>query len=118
MPKLLKGMFKRGRSYYVRLRRNGGDRWVSLGSDYDKACRRVREMRRGNIPGNRITVEEAAEKWLEGYVPTARNAQVRDFYAARGFEPIGDSAFRRAIGAGPAVPSHLKRVVLDDGTVL
>jgi len=66
-------MFKRGRSYYVRLRENGGDRWVSLGPDYDVACRRVRKIRRGNIPENRITVEEAAGKWLEGYVPTARN---------------------------------------------
>src|SRR2546428_3685874 len=66
-------MFKRGSSYYIRLRENGGDRWVSLGPDYDVACRRVRKIRRGNIPGNRITVEEAAGKWLEGYVPTARN---------------------------------------------
>ena len=36
MPKLPKGMFKRkGRSgWYMRLFRNGGERWVSLGADY------------------------------------------------------------------------------------
>ena len=73
MPKLLKGMFKRGRSIYVRLRVNRGDRWVSLGPDYDEACRRLREMQRGSIPASRESVEETVDRWLEGYVRTARN---------------------------------------------
>ncbi len=73
MPKLLKGMFKRGRSFYYRVRDNYGDRWISLGPDYDEACRRLRELRRGSIPVSRETVEDAAGKWLEGYVATARN---------------------------------------------
>ncbi len=75
MPKRLKGMFKRGRSYYLRIRENYGDRWVSLGSDYEKACQRFREVKTGKAPVNRLTVEKAAERWLETYIPTKRSGK-------------------------------------------
>jgi integrase len=68
-------MFKRGRSYYLRIRENYGDRWVSLGSDYEKACQRFREVKTGKAPVNRLTVEKAAERWLETYIPTKRSGK-------------------------------------------
>lgn len=73
MPRLLKGMFKRGKSFYVRHRDNYRDRWVSLGSDYEEACRKLREVRRGKAPVGQKRVEDAVDGWLESYVPTARN---------------------------------------------
>jgi integrase len=66
-------MFRRGASYYVRIREQYGDRWVSLGSDRDKACKRLREMKAGFRPVGRLRVQEAAEKWLETYIATRRN---------------------------------------------
>lgn len=75
MPKLPRGMFRRGRSFCTRLRSGGADRWVSLGPDYDDACRKLRELRSGRLtPSGRRTVREAAHEWLETYVSTARNA--------------------------------------------
>jgi len=75
VPKRMKGMFKRGASFYVRQRENYRDRWVSLGSDYDEACRLLREIRRGKALVKSKRVEDAVEGWLQGYVPTARNAK-------------------------------------------
>jgi integrase len=75
VPKRLKGMFRRGKSYYLRIRENYGDRWVSLGADYEKACQRFREVKTGKAPVVRLTVEEAAERWLETYIPTKRSGK-------------------------------------------
>ena len=36
-------------------------------------CKRYRQIRTGRRPINRLTVEQAAEKWLETYVATERN---------------------------------------------
>jgi integrase len=66
-------MFKRGLCFYTRLRGHYGDRWISLGRDRDEACRKFREIRRGKAPAGRVSVEEAAGQWLEGYVRTQRN---------------------------------------------
>ena len=73
MPRSPKGMFRRGRSWYVRLRKQGKDRWVSLGPDYQEACRKLRRIRSGDEPLLRSTVAGAVEKWIETYVQTARN---------------------------------------------
>lgn len=74
MPKLPRGMFRRGPSFYTRLRSGGADRWVSLGSDLDEARRRLQELRSGRLtPSGRVTVREAALEWLETYVRTARS---------------------------------------------
>ena len=74
MPKLPRGMFKRGRAYYVRRREAGRDRWHCLGEDYQVACRKLRELRAGHLPpAVKVTVSAAATTWLDGYVRTARN---------------------------------------------
>ncbi len=73
MPKLPRGMFRRGRSYYVRVRANYGDRWVCLGPDREEARKRHRELTSGWRPASRLAVEDAAKQWLETYVPTKRN---------------------------------------------
>lgn len=73
MPRLPKGMFKRGASYYARLREHYRDRWISLGRNRDQASRRYRELKTGWRPVSRLTVEEASGKWLETYVATRRN---------------------------------------------
>lgn len=66
-------MFKRGCSWYVRLRGHGRDQWINLGSEYEKACRKLRNLRKGDAPLSTLNVKDAAAKWLETYVPTARN---------------------------------------------
>ena len=74
MPKLPKGMFKRGRSFSVRLRVDGRDVWRSLGTNYPEACRKLRQLRSGVCPVNgRGTVADAARRWLDTYVQTARS---------------------------------------------
>jgi hypothetical protein len=46
VPRLMKGLFRRNASFYTRLREGGRDRWISLGTDYQEACRKLREFRR------------------------------------------------------------------------
>ena len=75
MPRLPKGMFRRGRSYYVRLRKNHTDRWVSLGPDYDEASRTLRQIRAGTMPAEKIRVESTVRQWLDTYIRNARNAE-------------------------------------------
>jgi integrase len=73
MPKLPKGMFKRGSSFYVRLQEGEKDRWISLGPDYEVACRKLREIRLGVVDDGKMTVAEAVEEYLKTYVPTHRS---------------------------------------------
>lgn len=74
MPKLPKGMFKRGRSFYVRRREGGKDRWHHLGSDYEDSCRELRKLRRqGERTITHLTVHKAAEEWFRTYVQNARS---------------------------------------------
>lgn len=76
--KLPRGLFKRGRSYVSRIRRGGMDRWVSHGTDRGLAIVRHHElMAAGTVPLGRMTVADAARRWLETYVATARNAKNR-----------------------------------------
>ena len=76
MPRLMKGIFKRGSGFYTRVWQGGRDRWISLGSDYQEACRQLRAIRReGTVPPAQVTVEVAAKKWLASYVATRRNAK-------------------------------------------
>ena len=75
MPRPMKGMFRRGSGWYVRILQGRSRKWISLGSDYSEACRKLREIRRGDAPisRTRLTVGEAAEKWVEGYLSNTRN---------------------------------------------
>lgn len=78
MPRLMKGMFRRksSNSFYVRFRENGRDRWLSLGSDYEEACRRLRKIRsEGETPAVRITVRQAADQFYESYIRTRRRPE-------------------------------------------
>ena len=75
MPKLPENMCRRpGRkTYYVRGRVDGKDRWVSLGSDFEEACRKLRQLPAGDaVPRSELTVKLAAERWLQQYVATSR----------------------------------------------
>ena len=84
MPRLMRGMFRRGTNFYFRLRAGGQDRWVKLGTDYDEACRKLRLIRRdGLAQAGTIRVAEAAERWLDSYVRTSRNEKGRKLAAAR-----------------------------------
>lgn len=73
MPRRMKGLFQRGQTWHVRLYEDGRERWVSLGSDYHEACRRLRRIRAGESPPSSTTVAEAAARWLETRIRTARN---------------------------------------------
>src|SRR5262249_3385448 len=46
---------------------------ISLGPDYEAACRQLRKIQSGSFtPTSRLTVNQAAEKWIESYVRTRR----------------------------------------------
>jgi integrase len=70
-----RGLYQKGNAYYARDRTGGKDAWIPLGSDFQEACRKLRQKHRSLTPEGRITVTEAAGRWLETYVPTARNAK-------------------------------------------
>ena len=46
MPRLLKGLRQRGRSFFFRIRSGGVDRTIPLGQDFDRAVTRALEIRR------------------------------------------------------------------------
>jgi len=87
MPKLPKGMFRRtpGGSWYLRLCHSGRDRWASLGSDFTKAVRRALEVHSGasSTLGGRVTVGQAAKRWLETFVRTRHNEKGRKLTEGR-----------------------------------
>ncbi len=97
MPRLPKGMYQKGKAYYTRKWEGGRDRWITLGTDYEEACRELREFRSGGrrLP-NQSTVSVVAARWLEMYVATARPAsghkavqRVRDYLAPYlGIKPV------------------------------
>jgi len=68
-------MFRRGKSWYVRLRDQGKDRWVSLGADYEEACRRLRRIRSNKQVISQSTVANSVGKWIETYIQTMRNGK-------------------------------------------
>jgi integrase len=77
-------MFKReGRGYYTRRWVAGKDRWISLGNDYDEACRKLRVSEKREVPVVNLRVREAADKWLELYVATNRAEKQRGMAAQR-----------------------------------
>jgi integrase len=105
MPKLPENMCRRpGRNaYYFRGRVGGKDRWVSLGTDLEEACRKLRQLQAGEaVPRRALTVRLAAERWLEQYVATSR-------------QPKGQVTTRSRVkkylepGLGHLLLSHVKR---------
>jgi integrase len=87
MPKLPKGMFRRkGRpGWYTRVYRGGRERLVSLGSDFGLAQRKLRGIQSGTlaIGESRITVRQAATRWLESCIKTQRNEKGQTLSAQR-----------------------------------
>jgi integrase len=79
MARLPKGMFSRGSSYYVRRYIGRKDRWICLGDDLEVAKNKLRKIRQGEEPvvESRLTVSEAADKWLDSYIATSRNEKCR-----------------------------------------
>jgi integrase len=76
MPKLPRGMVRKGRAFYWRKKRAGKQKWYSLGTDYETACRKLRELKSsGSAPDKQAIVLAVARRWLASYVPTSRNAQ-------------------------------------------
>ncbi len=73
MPKRIRNLVKRGRTYVYRHKVNGRTVRRALGDDYEEACRLLRSLKTDvTEPGPDVTVEEAARRWLSGYVPTVR----------------------------------------------
>ena len=75
MPKLPKGMKRRRNAYYLRRTKDGREVWTPLGSDYNEACRQLRELKREPVVASTGSVSELAELWLESYIATGRNAK-------------------------------------------
>jgi len=87
MPRMPKGMFRRkGRSgWYMRLFRSGGERWVSLGTDFAKASDKARALGAGLTisPNMAGTVGAACERWLESCIALGRNEKGQKLAAQR-----------------------------------
>ena len=87
MPKLPKGMFRRkGRpGWYMRVFRGGGERWVSLGTDFAKACDAARAIGAGLTvnPRQAGSVSTACERWLESCIALGRNEKGQKLAAQR-----------------------------------
>ena len=81
MPRLLKGIRQRGRSFFLRIRTGGTDRTIQLGRDPDRAVTRALEIRRrikaGLSPTEErraiLTVRDAVQSWLEDHVRHSRH---------------------------------------------
>lgn len=74
MPKLPRNMVRRkGRpGFYFRKMISGRVTWIALGADYVEACRKLRSLKIEGPPKAQITLRDAAVRWLDSYVPTAR----------------------------------------------
>ncbi len=84
MPKLPKNMVRRGKTYVYRAKQNGRTVRVSLGDNYEEACRRLRSLKSDVTPlGPEITLADAAQRWLSTYVSTARRERDRPLAAQR-----------------------------------
>jgi len=76
VPKLPVNMVKKsGRpGFYFRRKMGGKTFWTSLGTDYEAARARVRELKAEEPKAiARTLVKDAVAKWLDKYIATARN---------------------------------------------
>lgn len=74
MPKLPTNMIRRKDrpGYWFRGRLNGKTRQISLGTDYQEACRRLGSLKTDGLPRADLTVAVAAGRWLDLYVKLRR----------------------------------------------
>ena len=81
MPRLLKAIRQRGRSFFFRVRTGGVDRTIPLGQDFDRAVTRALEIRRrikAGLPPTEerstiFTVRDAVKAWLDDHVKHNRH---------------------------------------------
>src|SRR5262245_44027762 len=86
MPRLMKGLRQRGRSFFFRIRNGGVDETISLGRDHDRAVVRALEINRrikAGLPPLEerkaiFTVEDAVNSWLEDHVSQKRHGTFAD----------------------------------------
>lgn len=83
MPKQPKNMVKRGKVYYFRRKESGRDIRISLGENYDEACRRLRSLKSDGVTLSSGSLGEAARRWLSGYIPTVRRERDQRLAAQR-----------------------------------
>src|SRR5512143_1878798 len=97
MPKLPKGVYRNGKSFYFRKWDAGRDLWVPLGSDYEKARDKLRKLRSGDGPLATGTVRELAERWVATYVATMRTPHGRKQAAQRVRDYLGPSLGQKLV---------------------
>lgn len=61
------------RTYWFLKQEGGRRRSLSLGTDYQEACRKLRRLQKANLPIHEINLKGAATRWLATYVATSRN---------------------------------------------
>jgi integrase len=85
VPKLPKNMIRRKDrpGYWFRGTIDGRIRQISLGLDRTVAKRRLRSLTSDGPPQDEVTLAEAARRWLEVYIPTARAAKSAKLAAQR-----------------------------------
>jgi len=130
VPKLPKNMIRRKDrpGYWFRGAVDGVVRQMSLGTNYNAALRRLRSLKSDGPPRNGVTLAEAAKRWLEVYVPTARGEKSAKLAAQRVRDYIspllgdflvqrltGDQirTFRLRLGSGHLSIQSVKHVLSD-----
>lgn len=106
MPKLPKGLYRKGKAYYFRKWEGRRDLWIPLGSDYEAACVRLRALRRGQPLLVSPMVRELAEKWLVTYVATMRTPSNRAKAAQRVRDYLGAYLGQKPVSL--VKPEHLR----------
>jgi integrase len=69
--------------YWFRGVVDGRTRHIALGTDYQEALRRLRSLKAEGPPLTEFTVKDAAARWLQGYVATARDEKGQQLAAQR-----------------------------------
>lgn len=125
MPRLPKGIFKRGSSYYIKAKIRGKGVWKSLGPDREEAVKRYRQIQTAGglrtvvqSPGiastdmeGETTVQQVGRRWLSEYVATRRNEKGRQLAEAR-FRTYLAPALG-TLGVGDVRPDHLRQLRLE-----
>src|SRR5262245_57448587 len=76
---------KAGRpGWYFRREEGGKTKWRALGTDYEAACRKLRELKKRDcLERSDLTVADAAKQWLESHVSTNRREEDHKLAAQR-----------------------------------
>lgn len=85
MPHLPKNMIHRKDRPGFWFQRKVGGRRIRrfLGTDYQEACLRLKQLKGSDIPLTDVSVGEAAKRWLASYIATSRNEKGRKLAAKR-----------------------------------